>query len=123
MVIYRGFRIRKVDVAGLGFGIGQNRVNVSASANKSPSYNISSRYKTIISPFSILISISILLIIFYIMSAQLVPDSIGDTHRNALESIGNLFHLSPERLVDISKRFVEDFMVGLSEYSHPMAMM
>lgn len=57
------------------------------------------------------------------MSTSTLPPSISGAHAHVLEAIGNQFHLSSERLIAITKKFVEDFMVGLGEYSHPMAMM
>ena len=49
--------------------------------------------------------------------------STKQTEKYILDAIEQQFQLSDSALVDITKQFLDDFRLGLSEYNHPMAMM
>ncbi len=46
-----------------------------------------------------------------------------DDGHQTFDSIAAQFQLDDEALHTITKQFLEDFRLGLSEYNHPMAMM
>ena len=46
-----------------------------------------------------------------------------DATRSYLNGIQKQFTLSDEKLIAITKRFLEDFALGFAEYGKPMAMM
>lgn len=52
-----------------------------------------------------------------------LPSGISDAQQSHLEGVERQFHLSDDRLLDITRQFVDDFRLGLSEYNHAMAMM
>lgn len=46
-----------------------------------------------------------------------------DSATRVFDDIEATFHLDNDALHTITKQFLEDFRLGLSEYNHPMAMM
>lgn len=49
--------------------------------------------------------------------------SVDDATRSYLDGVGKQFDLTDDRLLDITRQFVDDFALGLGEYNKPMAMM
>lgn len=52
-----------------------------------------------------------------------VPTGANDAVRTHLEGVKRQFHLNDDKLLDITRQFVDDFRLGLSEYNKAMAMM
>jgi len=48
--------------------------------------------------------------------------SLSKPKQAALDNIAPSFHLSDEKLNEITKRFLEEFAMGITAYNHPMAM-
>lgn len=55
--------------------------------------------------------------------ASKTAHSLPETTRKVLDGITQQFHLTDDKLLDITKVFVGDFSLGLSNYSKAMAMM
>ena len=49
--------------------------------------------------------------------------AVPDATRIHLDHIEQQFSLTDEKLIDITRQFVEDFALGLSKYNEAMAMM
>lgn len=58
-----------------------------------------------------------------VSDAFALPSGIADSVKTHLESVKEQFHLDEDRLLAITRQFVDDFRLGLSEYNHAMAMM
>ena len=53
----------------------------------------------------------------------MAPTSLAPATVEVLERIEHLFQLSNDRLIDITRQFVDDYNLGLGEYNKAMAMM
>lgn len=52
-----------------------------------------------------------------------LPATFSPATRQHLEAVGRQFALTDEKLLEITRQFVEDFALGLGEYDKAMAMM
>ncbi|GLB33467.1 putative hexokinase family protein [Lyophyllum shimeji] len=51
-----------------------------------------------------------------------IPALSYDEAQKVYDDIDRSFHLTPERLFELTKSFLHEFSIGLREYGHPMAM-
>lgn len=49
--------------------------------------------------------------------------NLDDATRSYLDGVRKQFDLTDDRLLAITRQFVDDFALGLGEYNKPMAMM